>query len=191
MKTLFLTATAVALVAAATPASAQDTDTGTVSVTGNVSRLCILGAPASTVIDLGQMAETSGARVGKLTTIGNKSVTLPGSFCNFANSVVTVDATALVASDTTAAQTGFARAVNFTATASNWAATNAAATTGADRQGAGATATGSGSVQPLPKLSDISLTLSGYSVPGDLLMVAGGYTGSVTVTLAPQATPAP
>ncbi|HET9630052.1 MAG TPA: hypothetical protein VFP14_11275 [Novosphingobium sp.] len=181
----------LAIAFGAAPAMAQDSDSAKVSVTGQVAKLCVLGTPSSAVIDLGQMANTSGARVGKRAAIANKSVTLPGSFCNFANSVVTVSATALTADDATAAQPGFARAVNFTATASNWAATDAVATTSADEQGAGADASGSGSVQGLPKLADIGLTLSGYDVPGDKLLVSGGYTGSVTVTLAPEAAPAP
>lgn len=189
MKTMFLVASAFLAVGVVPAAKAQDSDTATVTVTGDVAKLCVLGTPSNAVIDLGPMAETSGARVGKRATIANKSVTLPGSFCNFANSVVTINATALTADDATAAQPGFARAMNFIATASNWASTNAVATTTADRQGAGAAAMGTGSVQGLPKLADITLTLSGYDVPGDLLLVAGGYTGSVTVTLAPEAVP--
>jgi hypothetical protein len=191
MKTMSLIVATALLVGAAPAALAQDSDSAKVSVTGQVAKLCVLGTPSNAVIDLGQMVDTSGARVGKRAAIGNKSVTLPGSFCNFANSVVTVNATALTADDATPAQSGFARAVNFTATASNWASTNAVATTTVDRQGAGAATTGSGSVQSLPKLADIGLTLSGYDVPGDLLLVSGGYTGSVTVTLAPEAVPAP
>lgn len=190
MKSMALVIAAALAVGTAPAAMAQDSDSAKVTVTGEVARLCVLGAPSDAVINLGQMADTSGARVGKRAAIANKSVTLPGSFCNFANSVVTVNATALTADDATAAQPGFARAVNFVATASNWAATNAVATTAADRQGAGAAATGSGSVQSLPKLADIGLTLSNYDVPGDLLLVSGGYTGSVTVTLAPEAVPA-
>lgn len=191
MKSTSLIVAAALTLGMAPSAMAQDSASGKVTVTGQVAKLCVLGAPSDAVIDLGQMADTSGARVGKRATIANKSVSLPGSFCNFANSVVTVNATALTANDATAAQPGFARAVNFVATASNWASTNAVATTAADRQGAGAAAAGSGSVQSLPKLADIGLTLSNYDVPGDLLLVSGGYTGSVTVTLAPEAIPAP
>lgn len=184
-KFVIFAATAAATIS--TNAFAADTSVGDVTVLGNVAKLCVLGTPSRATIDLGQMAETSGTNVGKLRTLGNEAVTLPGSFCNFANSQVTVEATALVADNTTAAQTGFARTVNFKATASNWATTNAAATTAADRDGLTPTASGSGSVQPLPRLADITVTLSDYSVPGNLLMVSGGYTGAVIVTLAPGA----
>ena len=83
MKKFVLLAT-VLTSAFSSAALAQDSDTAKVTVLGNVARLCVLGTPSDSVIDLGQMAETSGTRVGKLTTIANRSATLPGSFCNFA-----------------------------------------------------------------------------------------------------------
>lgn len=177
------------LASAAIPASAlaQSTGAGTVAVGGTVASLCILGNPNPATVDLGQMVTTSGERVGRISTLPSRTVALAGSFCNFAGSVVRVDATALVAADTATPQAGFARAVNYTATASAWATGNAAATTAATANGSSATASGTGSTQPLPKISDIGLTMSNFTVPGDAMMVAGNYSGSIVVTLGPAA----
>lgn len=185
-----LTATAL-LAAALAPAAAHaaDSDSKTIGITGNVSRLCVLGQPSTALVDLGEMAETSGARVGRLTAIATQTVTLPNSFCNFANSSVTVEATALKAADASTPPTGFARAINYTATASGWAATNAAVSTTDDGTGSSLAVSGSGSSQPTPKLSDIILSLSDFGVAGDKLLVSGTYNTTVTITLAP--TPAP
>jgi hypothetical protein len=166
---------------------AQDSDQENVQIGGQVAPLCILGTPSQSTVNLGQLVDTSGPRVGKLTTISNRVITMPGSFCNYANSAITVDATALRAADTATPQPGFARAVNFNAAVSGWAPTNASATTAASVAGANPTASNIGGTQPTPKLNDVTLTLSAYAVPSDLLLVAGAYTGVVVVTLGPAA----
>lgn len=181
---------ALPLLAIAGTASAQTSDTATadVSVGGNVARLCVLGPPTPPTIDVGQMAETSGTRVGRIRTIPTQVVTLPGSFCNFAGSAVSVSATALVVNDDLAVQPGFARAVNFTASASNWAGTPTNVTTTATAGGGTPTANGTGASQPLPKIADVRLELSDFTAPGDSLLVAGSYSGLVTITLGPDST---
>lgn len=170
--------------AAATAAGASDV-TGSVTLDGNVSNLCILGSPNPSNIDLGTIAVTSGNNAGHLQTIANQSVQLPSSFCNYADTALTVDASALLASDTTSVQSGFTRAVNFTATVSNWAAPNASATTAADENGVNPNASNVGGVQGAPELSDLTLTLSNFTAPGNGFLVAGSYQGSVTVTIGP------
>jgi hypothetical protein len=180
---------ALPMLAFAGAAVAQTTDTATADVTvgGNVARLCVLGQPSPPTIDVGQMAETSGTRVGRIRTITTQVVTLPASFCNFAGSAVSVSATALVVNDNLAVQPGFARAVNFTASASNWAGSPTNVTTAASASGATPSATSTGASQPLPKIADVRLELTNFSAPGDLLLVAGTYSGLVTVTLGPDA----
>jgi hypothetical protein len=177
------------IVLAAFPASAMaqasDTATGTVAIDGRVAPICILGDPTPALVNLGQMAVTSGTRVGKIAVLPAQVVNLPASFCNFAGSRITVTATALTSSDASSPQPGFARAVNYTATAAGWAAGNAVVTTAALGNGAAPTATGNGATQPLPKIADIGFTLSSFTVPGDLIMVAGNYSGQVVVTLGP------
>jgi hypothetical protein len=170
---------------AAAPAYAQDSDTADVTIDASVASLCVLGAPSRAAVDLGQIASTSGSRVGRITTVGNQLVTLPGSFCNFAGTALTVSASALLADDTSSVQPGFARAVNYTSTVSNWAASPAQVTTAAAAGGGTPSAQGSGGIQNAPKLADLTLTLSSFTVPSDLLLLSGGYRGSVTITLAP------
>jgi hypothetical protein len=167
------------------PAFAQDSDTETVTVGGQVAPLCILGTPSQTSVNLGQLVDVSGTRVGRLTTIANRTVSMPQSFCNYANSAIRVDATALIGSDTSTPPTGFARAVNFGATVSGWATANAAASTAATAAGTNPTATNTGGTQPAPKIGDVTLTLGTFSVPSDLLLVAGNYSGQVVITLGP------
>ncbi|MBB4613561.1 hypothetical protein [Novosphingobium taihuense] len=173
----------------AVPAAAQegpsDTARGQVAVSGSVARLCILGEPSRAVIDIGQMVQTSGASVGRIAALSAQSVTLPGSFCNFAGSVLGVTASALVDGSGAAPPAGFARAVNYTATASGWGSGDAEATTSAAFDGTNPDASGSGTTQPEPKLGDVDVSLSSFTAPGNALLVAGNYTGLVTVTLGP------
>lgn len=179
----------VAIAVAALPATAmaQSTQTGTVAVDGQVAPVCILGNPNPALVDLGQLSAGSGPRTGRIAVLPSHTVILPASYCNFAGSVVTVSATALTSSDTTAPQPGFARAVNYTATATGWATGGSSATSAALRDGTSATASGTGATQPLPRIADISLTLSSFTAPGDLILVAGNYSGTVVVTLGPAA----
>lgn len=179
------------IVLAAFPARAiaQTTETGTVAVEGQVRPVCVLGDPNPALVNLGQLSANSGPRTGRIAVIAPRTVTLPASYCNFAGSVVSVTATALTSNDTSAPQPGFARAVNYTASASNWASGTSTATTAALRDGTVPTASGFGATQPLPKIADITLTLSSFTAPGDLILVAGNYSGTVVVTLGPAAFP--
>lgn len=175
----------IVLAALPSAAMAQSTMTGTVAVEGSVRPVCILGDPNPALVNLGQLSASSGPRTGRIAVIPSQTVILPASYCNFAGSVVTVNATALTASDTAVPPDGFARAVNYTATATNWASGASAATTAALRDGSSATASGTGATQPLPNVADINLTLSSFTAPGDLILVAGNYSGTVVVTLGP------
>jgi hypothetical protein len=179
------TVTALIGLSLASSAFAQDSDSETVAVNGQVAPLCILGTPSQSSINLGQLVDVSGTRVGRLTTIANRVVTMPQSFCNYANSAIRVDATALIGSDTSTPPTGFARAVNYGAAVSGWATANAAATTAATAAGTNPTATATGGTQPEPKIADVTLTLSSFAVPSDQLLVAGNYSGQVVITLGP------
>lgn len=163
----------------------SDQDSAQVAVNGRVARLCILGEPSRPVVDLGQMAQTSGANVGRISALPVQTVTLPSSFCNFAGSVVSVTANALVGDAAGTPPTGFANAVNYTATASGWGDAVASATTNAAADGSDGESFAFSGTQADPRLADIDLQLATYSVPGNALLIAGGYTGQVTVTLGP------
>jgi hypothetical protein len=168
-------------------ATATDTDSEEVGIIGRVAALCVLGEPDIDPVDLDQLVNTSGPGVGRLRPISTQTVTLPDSFCNFANSQVRVEAKALTAADTTPPPTGFARAVNYTATATGWASSDAAATTNDTGNGLALPVSGAGGTQPTPKLADIKLLLSNFQVSGDKLLVFGKYDTTVTVTLSPAA----
>lgn len=176
-----------AVLAPASAMAADSSDSKTVKITGEVSQLCVLGEPTRTNVPLGQMAETSGSNVGRLKAIPTETVTLANSFCNFAHSAVTVKASALVADDTSTPPTGFSRAINYKVVASGWSAGgDATVTTADDRLGLAPAVQGSGADQATPKLSDIVLTFSDFVTPGNSLLISGGYSTDVTVTLSPS-----
>lgn len=177
---------ALAVILAVLPANAMaQTVQGRVAVDGIVASRCVLGPPSLTAVPLGTLINTSGARAGRLTTIAAQTINFPGSWCNFANTRITVSANALLAADATAPATGFARSVNFTSTVTTWAATNATVTTAASAGGATPSASAPGGTQPTPKLTDLTLTLNNFAVPADAFLVTGNYAGNVTVTLGP------
>jgi hypothetical protein len=168
-------------------AAQSNSDEKSVDIVGNVTPLCVLGQPSRVSIDLGSLAATSGQRVGRMSAVGPQQATLPGSFCNFAGTTLRVSATALVAADTAEVQPGFARAVNFRSTVTNWGSAGATVSTSATSGGASPSASASSAVQGTPRLADLQLTLSEFQAPSDALLVAGGYSGIVTITLSPAA----
>jgi hypothetical protein len=171
-------------------AQATDSDTADVSIAGNVTPLCVLGEPSQASVNLDNLINTSGTRVGKIRAIATQTVTLPASFCNFAGSVASVDATALVetANGTSTPPAGFSRAVNYTAVAGQWGGGTASATTAATASGTNATTSGSSAVQQTPRQTDLTVDLSAFTTAAsDLLLVAGDYSGLVRVTLGPAA----
>ena len=185
---------AMLLLASASGAGAQQSSTGDLSVVGHVGveakvdGVCKLGPPSRASIDLGQISATSGPRVGRIAVLPTQTVTLPGSFCNFGGTRVTVRAEALVRPDVSILPAGFARAVNFTSTVTTWATTAPEVTTTASASGSTPVAEGSGGTEPAAKLTDLTLALSAFTVPSDALLIAGTYQGQVTITLGPAAT---
>jgi len=174
---------------AGTASAQQVSDSGgTVSIDGTVTPLCMLGPPSRTSVDLGVLIATSGSRAGRMASFGPQQITLPGSFCNFAGSAVSISAQAMVSDTDIDVPAGFARAVNFTSTVTNWAIEDAIVTTSASADGDTTDADGSGGTMPEPHIADLPLTLSNFTAPGDNLLVAGSYSGTVTITLGPAET---
>jgi hypothetical protein len=176
---------ALMIAAPAGMASAQGPVQGRVAVDGTVAGRCVLGPPSLAAVPLGTLIDTTGPRAGRLRAIAAQTINFPGSWCNFANTRISVSANAILAADPTAPAAGFARAVNFTSTVTNWAAANAAVTTAASAGGGTPAANGSGGTHPAPKLADLTMTLNNFAVPSDLLLVTGNYAGAVTITLGP------
>lgn len=174
---------------AGTASAQQASDvSGTVSIDGIVTPLCQLGPPSRTSVDLGVLIATSGQRAGRMAAFGPQQINLPGSFCNFAGSAVSISAKAMLSDADGDVPAGFARAVNFTSTVSNWASENAVVTTSASAAGDTSDADGSGGIMPEPHVADLPLVLSNFTAPGDNLLIAGSYSGTVTITLGPAET---
>ncbi|HEY5712496.1 MAG TPA: hypothetical protein VIT38_11430 [Allosphingosinicella sp.] len=186
MKTrIALLVLSIAIPAGAASAQQGGPVQGSVALDAIVAGRCTLGPPSRNSIPIGQLSNSSGARVGRLATIPDQQISLPGSWCNFANTTMTVEARALVALDANPVQAGFARAVNYTSTVTNWAATNAATTTAATVAGSTPSSQGVSSIHPEPKLADVTLILNNFTVPSDGILVSGAYAGAVTITLGP------
>jgi hypothetical protein len=186
MRNLVYCITPFALLAG--PAFAQsvltDTARGSVDVVGDVTRLCSMGLPTPSPVNIGQMVNTGGVRAGQLAAIVNQSVSLPNTFCNYAGTRLTVNADALLTPSTTA--TGFTKAVNYQAAVAGWGAGVASVSTGAAADGSTPSAAGLGSVVAAPRISDLTLTFSGFNAPADLRPVAGAYRGTVTIVVGPD-----
>ena len=173
---------AVASLIGAAPALAQSTSTtGPLPVTGSVPSLCTAGSVSggNTVFGLGVLINTSTGFL--LNTLSAPPKIVTGSFCN-SQSRVTITATPMTAPSAAGTPpSGFANAVNFTATATGWTPTAAQTTTGAANN---PVATQSRST---PFSGDISIGVSGFTPVGGstLRMVSDpAYSGSVTLTLA-------
>ncbi|WP_236643601.1 hypothetical protein [Flavisphingopyxis soli] len=167
--------------AVSTPAFAQSTsDAKQFAVIGNVPALCAGGTidGANATFDLGVLVDTS---TGFLRTdLSAPAKTISGSFCSI-RSTIRVDATPIAAQTFTAAPpAGFARTVDFTATASGWTTTPARYATGS------ATHPDATQTRSTAFTGDISVALSQFATGGGatLRLVADPtYLGTVTVTL--------
>lgn len=190
-KFVALSAMALATALAAAPASAQSVS-GTVTINGTVGEKCLVTDTGSNpnadfggVVNLGALDDTDGtlrtiapiSASGDLANLGFRVV------CTTANPLVSVTAAPL----TTAATppTGYANRVDFTAdvdfdtvsgTDQYQAVTDGIATVGGNLSDRLATG-----------LDNVRVDLSGFNTPGaDDVLVAGSYTGSVSITISPN-----
>lgn len=159
------------------PSSTQ----GPIPVHGNVLTLCTLGTLSSedNIFDLGIITDPA---TGLLTPgIRPPSKILEGAICN-AQSVITVHAEPLVAQGfVEAAPSGFAKAVDFTATAAGWTDQPAVFDTRLSENA------GANQQRGEPFAGQIVLSLGDFSTVGgnQLALVADpDYRGVVVVTLA-------
>lgn len=162
-----------------------DSDEGEVQVIGSVAPICVLGEPSASVIDLGTLIDVSGPRIGRMAALAPRQVTMPGSFCNYANTMISISASAMTEQTGAALNTGFSRTVNYRVVVSPWASVEADLLTSAPADGSGPAGTATSASQPLPKVSDLTMELSDFAAPSDALLVAGEYSGLITVTLGP------
>lgn len=161
----------------ASPALAQDA-TGTVDVQGSVAGRCLFTTPNDSIA-LGELALSgSGTDAGKLKeSVVNAGTAQLVGWCNNAAATMEVEATKLT--NTATAVSGFTNSIDYTATAS------------ANGKSASDTTTTAGAGTPTDVgmfTGAVDITLSNAATDGSLL-VAGDYTGLITVTLKPNFTP--
>lgn len=155
--------------------------TGTVTINGSVADRCLFTTPNET-ITLGELSLSgTDTNAGKLdaSVIDSQSATLVG-WCNGTSATMTVEAEAIVNTDyLTTPPTGFARVIDYTATA------EANSVSASDSS----TDDGAGSAEDVGIFTgEVVVTLSASSA-GSNLLVAGAYSGQVLVTLSPSITP--
>jgi len=170
MRKLILLSAPLALLAS--PALAQSTDvTGTVDINGSVAGRCMFTVPNKT-ISLGEISLASNGKLD-VSKVNGKSETLTG-WCNNTTASMTVTSSPLL--NGTTAPTGFDNRVDYTATA----------VTGSTSANDTSVTAGAGAASNVGLFTgDIVVTLSNASSPTSGLMVAGGYSGNVVVTLTP------
>ncbi len=179
MKKILLAAAAIGALCVT---SAQAVD-GTVNINGSVAAKCTFTTDSAT-INLGELAGANGTL--DTSVVNGKNATLNG-WCNGVASTMTVNAAPIAHTTVATAPAGFARRVDYTATASLSSASLATTVNGTDSS-AGALAAGTPVLAGLfsgPITVTLSAAASAENAGG--IMVAGSYTGLVTVTLTPSA----
>ncbi|HEY3811688.1 MAG TPA: hypothetical protein VGL66_00560 [Caulobacteraceae bacterium] len=177
------TTAALASGAGATSAAAASATAGpaSVPVTGTVVTFCTTGTLTNdtTVFDLGVLTDPNTGLLKN--NIAPVSKILNGATCNTV-STITVAASPMTAQDfTTVPPAGFARAIDYTATASGWTTTPAVYVTSQSSNSA------ANQARNTPFSGQITLTLSSFTTTGgsNLLLVSDPvYSGAITVTLA-------
>ena len=176
MRALIGAAAALAVIGAASQASAQVT--GTVDITGSVGERCEFTVDSAT-IPLGELSGTGG--VLDTAQVNGETATLNG-WCNGTAAEMTVEANAIANVDFVGLPpAGFETIVNYTATAT---ASPASGDVSANDTSA---SVGAGAPSVVGVFSsDIDVVLSASSTPGGGKLIAGNYEGSVDVTLTPS-----
>jgi hypothetical protein len=176
----------------AAPASAQ-TVTGTVNITGSVANKCAVipgsGSTFTSTVALGELAQADGTMATDLATRFNASGPATLAFrvvCNTSNPTIAVDSTQLTTSG--AASTGYAARIDYNANVAVALSPSGSTTVSNDSRNAPTAATPAGG--PLANTGGANVTITadtfGTASPTDLL-VAGSYTGNISIVIAPGA----
>lgn len=199
MKKYLLLSAGVAIAAAANPVAAQSV--GTVNVTGNVAGRCSVVAPGgsavqsfSGTIGLGQLDDADGTLKTSLegTTAGSAGGTPVETRVVCTSASVNVDVTAdTLANGTrgTAPATGYANEINYTAEMQVALASGSTDKVIFDTAAA-ANATAAKTVGRLAASgNNVTVKAYGFASKGGSagLLVAGAYTSTITVNIAPSA----
>jgi type 1 fimbria pilin len=192
-KLAILAATAASMVALASPAAAQ-TVTGTVNITGTVAPKCLVvpgaGDDFGTTVALGELADTDGTLATDLATrfssVGGTALEAR-VVCTSAAPTIAVDATEITSA--TAAVSGYANRIDFTAHVFVDTTTTTDVEFTNSSTGAALTATLIGGRLANNGGNNILITADNFATPGadDLLVAANDYTGSIVINIAPGA----
>jgi hypothetical protein len=186
MKNLLIAATALATLASA-PAFAQQT--GTVTFTGTVAAACTAVSPTTATIPLGALSTGVGAF--NASVVNNAGGAYGSTItCNGAGTKLDMTANQITGSVgvPSGAPAIFTNQIDYTAELET-VGTGYAQSPAAPGVLVSDTTGGSGGSQTVGLLStNVLLDLSGAALPsGASVLVAGNYTGSVTITLTPGA----
>ena len=194
-KNILFALTAVSALAIAAPASAQDV-TGVVDITGTVAPKCLVvpgaganfGTIAGSPVSLGELAGADGTLATDLatrfTTAGG-SVLSTRVVCTSAAPAIAVDADTITS--TTAADTGYSNVIDFTANVAVTTVTGPAGPFTNNSSGAAGTLTAIGGRLANNGSNNITISATNFSAgAGNPLLVAGDYTGKITVLISPS-----
>ena len=186
-RNLILSLIASAAIAApmAAQAQSQNTQTGTVSLTGNVERACMIGAPTAANLAFGSLTDSTTGRVSNVATL---STLIPMAWCNTPSRLkMTANVMTLgAAAPTYSTPTGFSRLVTYDANLTGWPEPLSqrpvltAAEVATDASGAHAATPG----LTLTVSNVGALNAAGASGDASLVLEAGAYSGSVVIALA-------
>ncbi|MBI1405005.1 MAG: hypothetical protein GC145_02640 [Caulobacter sp.] len=162
-----------------------------VTVSGDVSKACVIGQPASVTLALGDLTGSDGRIATSLASgTPSQATTIANAWCN-APSTLTLDGAPLTLSPTPgyAVPDGFARQVTYDATLTGWSESKTdrpvVGDSGTVITAAGAyAATGDGLTLSISSLE--ALDASGTAANSTAVLEAGSYSGVVTITVATQ-----
>ena len=185
MKKIVLTALAATTALIATPAAAQQSVTGTVTLTGSVAPKCFVlpgaGTTFSDSVNFGELAAADGTLRTGLDTDFDAAVEDVQVLCTSANPEVTVTATPLA--NVAAAPSGYDNSIDYTAHA-QFTLVGGGTTTVSDSSTAPA---GTGPTPLGGRLTgtglNVHITANTFAATG--ILVSGSYAGSITVLIAP------
>jgi hypothetical protein len=177
-------------------ASSTGAQVARITVSATADRGCFLGAPSASGFPLGTIIDQSGANAGRLRAgLIGAPITLPDSWCNFPDNALTLRATPMSATSVPATPpSGFARLVNYRATATNWQRSGASVVVATNASGdaiSGAAEASSEGQEALYRVADIVVQLDQFIAAGTtlgqspLMVASNSYQGSVIVSLGP------
>jgi hypothetical protein len=164
--------------------------TTTFNLDGEAPKTCVLRSPDEATLSVGEMVDpTSGELTRTLASnASDQSTTIENSWCNTA-STITVVATPMVAQNFIGLPPpGFTKAINYKATVSGWATSNAVFVTSGDEAGFQHSNTPGSQTLTTPNTATITIAIGNLASPsaGDFLVADKDYSGSVTLTLTPN-----